>query len=383
MPRAFRFAATMAFVLLFACPEVWGLKISQIEFDLQLSAGSDASYSFLVINNEAETREITVYVGDWIRMPTGENDFLPLNGARWLFPREFLPGDTLDVVYRVELSGQDATVLGTYVCASPYVQGSVEGEYRLSSMSSEPSRSQTGAVIDVVREILSVSPDGQSLTVRLAIRINEAFAGLRLDEVFSSHVHVEPIDLADGEFATVERSNGDWLEVTPVRFSLAEGESRDVAFSMRVPGEAMGAYWSAVFVEGSPRIEEREGTTVLSVERFAIKVYETVPGTELRSGTVTGVDILTTAPLTLEVAFENTGNVQLRPSGSIDIISSTGEVVQELAIGGFPVLPGAVRLLTVTEAEEAPLPPGIYRALVTIDYGGETLTGGTRDFRIR
>ena len=238
-------------------------------------------------------------------------------------------------------------------------------------------------MIDVVREILSVSPDGQSLTVRLAIRINEAFAGLRLDEVFSSHVHVEPIDLADGEFATVERSNGDWLEVTPVRFSLAEGESRDVAFSMRVPGEAIGAYWSAIFVEGSPRIEEREGTTVLSVERFAIKVYETVPGTELRSGTVTGVDILTTAPLTLEVAFENTGNVQLRPSGSIDIISSIGEVVQELAIGGFPVLPGAVRLLTVTEAEEAPLPPGVYRALVTIDYGGETLTGGTRDFRIR
>ncbi len=383
MSRALRLAATVAVALLFACPTVWGLKISQIEFDLQLSAGSDASYWFSVINNEAETREITVYVGDWIRTPAGENDFLPLNGARWLFPREFQLGDAFDVVYRVELSGQDVTVLGTHVSASPYAQGTVEGEYRLSAMSSEPSRSQTGAVIDVVREILSVSPDGQSLTVRLAIRINEAFAGLRLDEVFSSHVHVEPIDSADGEFAAVDRSNGDWLDVTPVRFSLAEGESRDVNFSMWVPEGATGSYWSAIFVEGSPRIEEREGTTVLSVERFAIKIYETVPGTELRSGTVTGVEVITTDPLILEAAFENTGNVQLRPSGSIDIISSTGEVVRELAIEGFPVLPGAVRLLTVTEAEEAPLPPGVYRALVTIDYGGETLTGGTRDFRIR
>ena len=92
---------------------------------------------------------------------------------------------------------------------------------------------------------------------------------------------------------------------------------------------------------------------------------------------------MTADPLSLEVAFENAGNVQLRPIGTIEIISSTGEVVRELAIGGFPVLPGAVRLLAVTAAGEAPLPPGIYRALVTIDYEGEALTGGTRDFRIR
>jgi len=382
MSRALRLAGTVAIVLLFVCAAAWGLKISQIEFDLQLPAGSDARYSFSVINNEPQTQEVTIYVGDWIRAPTGENDFLPLNGARWLFPQEFQAGDAFDAVYRVELTGQDVTVLGTYLIATPYAQGQIGGESRLFPASIETSPLHTEGAVDVSREILSVSPDGQSLTVRLAIRINEAFAGLRLDEVFSPHVRIEPIDLTDGEFAAVERSNGDWLDVTPVRFSLAEGESHDVAFSIRVPEGATGGHWSAIFVEGSPRTEEREGTTVQAVERFAIKVYETVPGTETRSGAVTGVDLLTTDPLSLDVAFENTGNVQLRPTGTIEIISRTGQVVRELGIEGFPVLPSAVRLLTVTDTEDAPLPPGVYRALVVIDYGGEALTGGTRDFRI-
>jgi len=383
MSRVIRHAGMMILALLLPVAAVQGLEVSQIEFDLYLAAGGDAVYSFLVSNNEARAQEITVYTGDWTRTLTGMNDFLPLNGARWLFSRAFYTGETLEIVYRVGLREQDITVQGTYLCASPSEQGQIDGDFHLSVPASDFSPAHSEGLIDVSREILSVSHDGKSVTVQLTVHANEAFAGLRLDEVFSSHIHIEPIDSAGGEFTTVDRSNGDWIETTPVRFSLAEGESRDVAFSVRVPEEATGGYWSAIFVEGAPRTEEREGTIVRSVERFAVKVYETVPGTEVRSGTVSGVEVLTADPLSLEVAFENAGNVQLRPIGTIEIISSTGEVVRELAIGGFPVLPGAVRLLAVTAAGEAPLPPGIYRALVTIDYEGEALTGGTRDFRIR
>jgi len=311
------------------------------------------------------------------------NDFLPLNGARWLFPREFHPGETLDVVYRIELTGQDVTVHGTHVSASPHTQGSIRGEYRLLSAPSEPSPAPTEGAIDVLREILSVSHDGKSVTVQLTVYANEAVTGLRLDEVFSSHVSIEPIDLAEGEFTAVEQSNGDWLDVSPTEFLLEQGESREVSFIIRIPEEASGGSWGAIFVEGAPRADELEGTPVLAVTRFAIKVYETVPGTEVLSGTVTSVEISTTDPLSLEVSFENTGNVQLRPTGTIKIISTTGESVRELTIEGFPILPNTVRMLTLADTAADPLPAGIYRALVTIEYGGEVLAGGTRDFRIR
>jgi hypothetical protein len=383
MSRVIRHAGMMILALLLPVAAVQGLEVSQIEFDLYLAAGGDAVYSFLVSNNEARAQEITVYKGDWTRTLTGMNDFLPLNGARWLFLREFQPGETLDIVYRVELSGQEVTVHGTHVSASPSEQGQIDGDFHLSVPASDFSPAHSEGLIDVSREILSVSPDGKSVTIRLAVHVNEVFTGLRLDEVFSSHVSIEPIDLADGEFTAVEQSNGDWLDVSPTGFLLEEGESREVSFAIRVPEEASGGSWGAIFVEGAPRADKLEGTPVLAVTRFAIKVYATVPGTEVRAGTVPGVDVLATDPLSFEVLFENTGNVQVRPSGSIDIISSTGEIVQELAINGFPVLPGAVRLLTLTDMAADPLPLGIYRALVAIDYGGEALASGVWEFRIR
>jgi hypothetical protein len=138
-----------------------------------------------------------------------------------------------------------------------------------------------------------------------------------------------------------------------------------------------------IFVEGSPRPQEREGATVLAIERFGVKVYETVPGTEVLSGRVLQVRKTADDPLTFTVSFENTGNVQLRPTGKIDIINQNGDTVRTLEIEEFPILPQRVRTLTVADTLDRSLPSGIYRALVTVDYGGDNLTGGTRDFRLR
>ena len=114
-----------------------------------------------------------------------------------------------------------------------------------------------------------------------------------------------------------------------------------------------------------------------------VKVYETVSGTEDLAGNITQVRKTTDNPLTFEIHFENTGDVQLRPTGRIDIISQNGETVRNIRIEEFPLLPGKVRILSVTDTAEPPFMAGIYRALVTIDYGGEDLAGSTRDFRLR
>lgn len=371
-------------LLLLAGEGGYALQISQIEFDLHQAAGSTTTYSFKVINNESQTQEITVYLSDWTRTSTGENDFIALNGARWLFLRSFSAGEEMEILYQVLLSIANLTVAGSYISGSPALQGRVEGVSLLSAENvGVVTQVQAGDAVSVTREIVSLSPAGDSLTVRLHVRILQDIAGLRIDEVLSSHAQIESVDSAGGEFDTVNRSNGDWITVTPQRFQIEAGQVQDVTFRLDVPVGAEGVYWGMIFVEGSPRPQEQAGATVLAIERFGVKVYETVPGTEDLVGRITQVRKTADNPLTFEIRFENMGNIQLRPTGMIDIISQNGETVRNIRIEEFPLLPGKVRILSGTDTTEPPLTAGIYRVLVTIDYGGDDLAGGTRDFRLR
>ncbi len=384
MRRLYHVSISAIFIVLLLSTSLNALQISQIEFDLHLTPGSSSRYSFKVINNEPRSQEITVYLSDWIRTPQGETDFLPLDGARWLLLREFHAGEKFEIIYRIDPPFAGVTVSGSYATASPTSRGEIIGPTHLSSPEITSPPSAVTAPVSITRSIES-SPDSPgSLRVRLLIEVLRDFTGLRIDEVFSSHVTVVSIDPAGGIFNTVSRSNGDWITVSPQKFTIGEGKTQEITFTVAVPASGVaGTYWGAILVQGSPQKTEREGTTVLAVERFGVKVYVTINGTEVKSGRITSVRKTALAPLTFTVTFENTGNVQLKPKGSITIISQQGKIMRTLPIDEFPVLPGAVQVITIKDPSSSPLPPGIYRALVTLDYGGENLAGGTRDFRVK
>jgi len=65
-------------------------------------------------------------------------------------------------------------------------------------------------------------------------------------------------------------------------------------------------YWAIVFVQGAPRPQQREGATVLAIERFGVKTYETIPGSEVLSGEVKSVRVVENDPLTFDITFANT-----------------------------------------------------------------------------
>lgn len=372
------FTIILVFISLLGC----SLQISQIEFDLHLSPGGSTSQTFLIINDESRSQEITVYLNDWVRTATGETDFFPPNDARWLFLRSFTAGERLELVYHVLPPSSNVTVTGTYTIGSPTGRGKIEGPDDFANPAESVSPT-TGAV--PVRIIRTITPgtDG-GFEVRLQIDALTDFVGLRIDEVFSSHVTVHAVDSAGGEFVTVSRSASDWITVAPRKFTLAPGATQEVTFTVNVPATGVdGTYWGAILIEGSPHQVEREGATVLAVERFGVKVYVTITGTEVREGRVIRVRKVSLNPLTFKITFANTGNVQLRPTGTVTIISQSGETVRTIAVEEFPVLPGAVQTITVKDPSSDPLPPGIYRALVMLDYGGENPVGGTRDFRVK
>ncbi|MCS7273899.1 MAG: hypothetical protein NZ610_00610 [Candidatus Bipolaricaulota bacterium] len=185
---------------------------------------------------------------------------------------------------------------------------------------------------------------------------------------------------------TLPRSAASWLSVSPLRFELARNEQREVKFSLRVPRDIEGTYWAAILVEASPKqAQPHPGTTVVVRRRFAVKIFETPPGTGRRDGRITLLDVRGLNPPNVWLEFENRGTIHTpRVTGRVEIRDEKGALVEKIEVDSFPTLPGAKRQLKATSSRKKGdlLPPGRYAVLAILDYGGESLAGGQYILRI-
>ena len=184
---------------------------------------------------------------------------------------------------------------------------------------------------------------------------------------------------------TIERSLAGWLSLPFTQLTLGPEEAAEVKAELSVPpsdeATLAGTYWGIIFVQGEPRPLEQAGTTVMAIERFGVKVYATIAGTEVSEGRVAKLEVTPGEEgYQVEVYYENTGNVHQRVAGTLEVIDRTGAVVQELELGEFPILPGAVRRVA---ANLPLLARGIYQLRAVMDYGGETLVAGVTVLRVR
>jgi hypothetical protein len=183
---------------------------------------------------------------------------------------------------------------------------------------------------------------------------------------------------------TIPRSLSPWLSLSHTQLPLAPGEAREVTVTLTIPSPDQqtlaGTYWGIIFVQGEPRPVRREGATVMAIERFGVKVYATIAGTEQPSGEVKGLEFIPQEDgLKVEVLYQNTGNVHSWVEGVVEVVDRTGTVVESVPLERFPVLPGAQRLIS---ASLPPLPAGIYQVRAVLDYQGEVLVAGVRVLRV-
>jgi hypothetical protein len=383
--RKGRFLAVLLGVIVTLSFSGHAFRVGPSSFHLEQSPGTEETYAFVVTDDTDHAEEVRLYLGDWLRAPNGEHDWdVPLRGARWTFSRAFSAGETVRIRYAVGLpAGRDLRVSGEYLTHEPRLTGAIAGPQVLApSGPGDGGTPQSGSAVSVTRTAEKVDASGLA-TVSLDVRAETAFFGITLYEVFSEQVEMTSLDAAGGTFNTVNRSCADWISLSEDHLRLSPGESREVSLRVAVPAGVSGTYWSAVFIESAPTAEEREGTRILSIYRTAVKVYVTAPGTEVRAGRVTAVQVAATDPLTLVVGFENTGNVQLAVAGGVDIIDQTGTTVRSLAIEEFLVLPGGRREVELVNPSSPRLAVGVYQAVARLDYGGENPVGGVRTFRVK
>ena len=363
---------------------VHAVRVIPAALDVVQAAGATDTYVLTIYNDTDAREELRLYVGDWQRLENGEHDWdVPVNGARWVFADDFSAGEERVVRYTVDLESLgDVGVNGTYRTSAPQVVGDTTGSDRVAIGTASRAEAETSGTVAVERIVESI--EGRVAVVALHVRVATAFTGLTLFEVYERAMQIESLDAQGARFDTINRSNAAGVVLSHDRITLEPDESKEVLVTVTAPPGIDGMTWSAVFVETEPRIVEQGGTRVLSIYRTAIKIYVTATGTVVQSGEISQVRAAETDPLAIETSFVNTGNVQLAVAGTVEIIDRTGEVILQLAVAEFKVLPGATRVVTATaDGSIAPLAAGVYQAVVSLEYGGDNPIVGVRGFRIR
>lgn len=169
-----------------------------------------------------------------------------------------------------------------------------------------------------------------------------------------------------------------WLLVNPEQFRLSQGASQQVRYTLKVPNDAAGTYLACVFVQTKP--EDRPFATGSAISaRVGSMIIVNVTGTGIKTaelfslGTQRSTDGKQTQ---VELGIRNKGNVLLRPTGTIEIKSEAGWIVDKVNFNEDKqaVLPYSERLYPIAISPN--VEPGAYRLIATIDYGGRELLAG-------
>jgi len=196
-----------------------------------------------------------------------------------------------------------------------------------------------------------------------------------------SEIELEP--------GSVSRSCSDWMVISPTFMELQPNEHRNARVTLTIPEDSEGTYWAMIYVEQSskptPRGAQGRGYSfqVNVYPRWAIRILESVPGTEEKDGQITGLTVTQESeeqPLTAFVEFENTCNSKLLCTGWIEIRDENGETIKKIEFKEFSVYPESKRI----NKAEIPknLNPGEYSVLAVVDYEGEYLVAGEAFFEI-
>lgn len=168
----------------------------------------------------------------------------------------------------------------------------------------------------------------------------------------------------------------DWIHFSPSRFVLAPNQSQTVRVSVSVPaGIPGGEGQSMLFFESQPTAATHQagGATLLISQRVGNTIYVAVPP-YARKATVTAMAYLPPkgrTPARLGLVLADLGTVHVRFTGKLKVRDASGKLVANHTITDLPVLRESKRMVFVPLAHA--LPPGVYRAHLTLDYGADRM----------
>lgn len=176
-----------------------------------------------------------------------------------------------------------------------------------------------------------------------------------------------------------------WFEFPVKSVALAPGERKEVPVTISVPAtvDAGGYYGAIIFSEQNPELKNKRFEVGVT-EEVGTLVLLSIEGLVKEEGRALDVapaaTVFTSLPVTMNMRFENTGNVHLKPTGLVEVFNILGEKEATLQINpGFnSTLPKSIRkyeILWNPDKYFGLIPRmGIYRAEPVVLYGATGIT---------
>jgi hypothetical protein len=156
-----------------------------------------------------------------------------------------------------------------------------------------------------------------------------------------------------------------WLDYPEQTYTIPPGQGIERTFTVTVPEDVTpGQYITSLILENAEARDVEGSDNFEQVVRFAVPVFITVPGPvkpEFEIGEIALTAQESFAEITVQIS--NTGNVRVRPEGTITIADSAGE-----ALFNTQVTMGSVfaRDATTFQVGLPPLAPGQYQIAVDL-----------------
>jgi len=193
------------------------------------------------------------------------------------------------------------------------------------------------------------------------------------------------------EAGTSTSSLASWLTLSEEELRVEAGETRSVTVSILRPTDSSTlARWGCLIVEGGAPIAgmETEGIGVSITMKYVVAILQRDPTINQKDGRVTALNAQlvdsaegASRAVLVSATFTNASINILKADVRFDVRDMTGDTVAYMEIRDRVVLPEGKRTFTAEFPTNEWL-PGQYVALVIIDYGGESLTGGQWPFEI-
>jgi len=175
----------------------------------------------------------------------------------------------------------------------------------------------------------------------------------------------------------LKNSCSNWIYVNPQEFNITPNSSQDIRFTLSVPKNVFGDYWSMVFFESTPF--NPTGSSILLVSgRVGCTIYSTIAGTTVKNGDIVGLDF-DKKDYSVKTIFENTGNVHLRIKGVMKILKDEKIIFQDEILEKVS-LPETKT--TISFPIKTQLLKGTYTIKVSIDYSGNEILEGEKVIKI-
>jgi len=171
----------------------------------------------------------------------------------------------------------------------------------------------------------------------------------------------------------------DYISVPYEEFELAPNTRTRIPITVSLPNDAEpGGRYGSLIVSVTTRPNDRNDEGVAApgsaiINRIGTLFFVTTPGELNRSGQVLDFGtrndkkLFSSGPIPLSVTFENTGTVHVTPYGTFQVANILGDVVGEVELSPWFVLPQSIRTRDIQWNRDFLL--GRYTATLTLNRG--------------